>query len=148
MLYILWDLTNVEWHMPSFLVSYRCFTAQKICTPPVHPFLLTNPWQPLIFWLSSWFCHSLTVFFFFFLFRATPAACGSPRLGVKLELQLLAYPTATATPDPSCIGDLCHSLQRQILNSLREARDQTCILMGTSQFLNLLSHHGNSPLLF
>ena len=24
-----------------------------------------------------------------------------PRLGVKLELQLLAYTTATATPDPS-----------------------------------------------
>ena len=31
-----------------------------------------------------------------------------PRLGVKLEL--LAYTTATATQDPSCIWDLHHSL--------------------------------------
>ena len=28
-----------------------------------------------------------------------------PRLGVELELQPLAYTTATATPDPSCLGD-------------------------------------------
>lgn len=33
------------------------------------------------------------------------------RLGVKSELQLLAYTTATATPDPSLIFDLHHSLQ-------------------------------------
>ena len=39
-----------------------------------------------------------------------------PRLGVKLELQLPAYTTATATPDP-----------------LSEDRDQTHILMVTSQ---------------
>ena len=25
-----------------------------------------------------------------------------PRLGIELELQLLAYTTATATPDPNC----------------------------------------------
>ena len=34
-----------------------------------------------------------------------------PRLGVKSELQLLAYTTATATPDLSCLYDLHHSLQ-------------------------------------
>ena len=44
-----------------------------------------------------------------------------PRLGVKLELWLPAYATATATRDPS---DLHHSSwKRQILNPLREARD-------------------------
>ena len=32
-----------------------------------------------------------------------------PRLGVKLELQPLAYTTATATPDPNCVCDLHHS---------------------------------------
>ena len=32
-----------------------------------------------------------------------------PRLGAELELQLLAYAAATATPDPSHIGDLHHS---------------------------------------
>ena len=34
-----------------------------------------------------------------------------PRLGVKSELQLLAYTTATATLDPSRICDLCWSLR-------------------------------------
>ena len=33
-----------------------------------------------------------------------------PMLGVESELQLLAYPTATATPDPSHICALYHSL--------------------------------------
>ena len=47
-----------------------------------------------------------------------------PRLGVALELQLPAYTTATAVPDPSHICDLHPSLQqRQILNPLSEARD-------------------------
>ena len=61
-----------------------------------------------------------------------------PRLGVELELQLPAYATAEATPDPSRICDLCSSLgQHQILNLLCETRDQTLILMDTS-------HNGNS----
>ena len=47
-----------------------------------------------------------------------------PRLGDESELQLGAYPTATATPDLSCICDLHHSLQqRQILKPLSKARD-------------------------
>ena len=54
-----------------------------------------------------------------------------PRLGVELELQLLAYTRATATPDLSHICDLHHS-SCQILNPLSEARDQTYILMDTS----------------
>ena len=33
-----------------------------------------------------------------------------PRVGVESELQLLAYATATATPDPRCIWDLHPSL--------------------------------------
>ena len=53
-----------------------------------------------------------------------------PRPGVELELQLLGYATATATPDPSHVCDLHHSSQlRQILNPLSEARDQTRNLM-------------------
>ena len=45
-----------------------------------------------------------------------------PGLGVVLELQLLAYTTTTATPDPSLICDLHRSSwQRQILNPLSEA---------------------------
>ena len=47
-----------------------------------------------------------------------------PRLGVKLELQLLTYTTATAMADPSRVYDLrCSSWQHQILNPLSEAWD-------------------------
>ena len=54
-----------------------------------------------------------------------------PRLGVKLELQLLSYTTATDTWDltESHICDLHHSLQQHwILNPLSGARNQTCIM--------------------
>ena len=57
-----------------------------------------------------------------------------PRLGVESELQLPAYATAIAMPDPSHVCDLHYSSwQCQILNPVREARDRTCILMDTSQ---------------
>ena len=46
------------------------------------------------------------------------------RLGLKSELQLPAYTTATAMQDLSHIWDLHHSSQHlQILYSLGEARD-------------------------
>ena len=83
--------------------------------------------------------------FFFFLCRAAPVAYGSSQIRVKLELQLLAYTTATATQDLSYACNLHHSSwQHWILNPLSEARDQTHILMDTSQVSNLLSHNGNS----
>ena len=70
-----------------------------------------------------------------------------PRLGVESELQLTAYTTATATPDPSRICNLHHSSRkRQILNPLSKARDQTHIFMDTSGILNPLSHHGNAKI--
>ena len=54
-----------------------------------------------------------------------------PRLGV--ELKLLAYISATAAQDPSCVCNLHHSSrQQQILNPLSEARDGTCVLMDPS----------------
>ena len=84
------------------------------------------------------FLSNLTTFpffFFFGLFRAAPARCKSevPRLGVKLELQPLAYNIATAMSDPSRLFNLHHSSwQCQILYPLSDARDQTCILMDAS----------------
>ena len=69
---------------------------------------------------------------FFFLFTATLQHREIPRLGVSLELQLLAYTTAMATLDPSYICDVHHSSQQPwILNPLREAGDQTLILGDT-----------------
>ena len=47
-----------------------------------------------------------------------------PRLGVELEVQVLAYAIATATRDPSRIWDPYHSSwQCQILNPLSKARE-------------------------
>ena len=55
-----------------------------------------------------------------------------PRLGVKLELQLRAYTTATVMPDLSRLCDLHHSSQQSwILNPLMEARDRIHVLMDT-----------------
>ena len=91
-------------------------------------------------------CIFLSIFFFSFLglhLRHMEVS----RIGVELEseMQLPAYTTATAMLHPSCICNLYHNLwQCQILNPLSKARDQTCILMDTSQVPNLLSHNGNS----
>ena len=71
---------------------------------------------------------------FVLLFRAARTAYGVPMLGVKSEVQLLAYTTATAMLDRNHIYDLHHSSQQcWILNSLSEARDRTCVLMDASQ---------------
>ena len=65
--------------------------------------------------------NSLLILLFF---RAVPMAYGVPRLGVELELQLLAYATATATQGPSYIRDLHHSSRQcRVLNQLSEGRD-------------------------
>ena len=66
-------------------------------------------------------------------------------LGVKSELQLLAYTIATATWDPSCICDLHHgSRQHQIPDPLKEARDRTLILLDTSQICFCCTTPGTS----
>ena len=68
-----------------------------------------------------------------------------PSLGAELELQLLAYTTATAAQDPIHIFDLRYSSQQhQILKPLSKDRDQACFLMDTSRVLNLMSHKGKS----
>ena len=70
------------------------------------------------------------IFFFFWLFvflGLHPSRhMEVPRLGIQLELQLLACTTATATSDLSCICDLHHSSwQHWILDPLSKARDGT-----------------------
>ena len=56
------------------------------------------------------------------------------RLVVQTELQLPAYPTATATPDLSHICGLCHSSWQCLIHSpLSGARNRTHILMDTSR---------------
>jgi len=59
-----------------------------------------------------------------------------PRLGVKLERQLLAI--AVAMPDQSHVCDLHHSSrQHWIINPLSRARDRTRVLMYTTWVLYL-----------
>ena len=88
-------------------------------------------------------CHDSLVYLFiyynhyyyFCFWGPHPWHMEVPRLGVKLELQLPPYTTATVTLDPDCICDLHHSSgQCQILNPLSKARDRTCNL-GVSNWI-------------
>ena len=72
-------------------------------------------------------------FFFFFFLGPHPRHIEVPRLGVKLELLLPAYPTITTMPVLGHICDLnCSSRQFGILNPLSKARDQTHIFIDPS----------------
>ena len=69
----------------------------------------------------------------YLLFRATPVAYGSSRLGLESEPQLLAYATATAMQVSSHVWGIHHSSgQCWFPHPQSEARDWTCILMDTS----------------
>ena len=75
---------------------------------------------------------STSSFFFFFFFLSLLSFLGRhpwhmevPRLGVKSELQLLAYTIAIVMRDLSC--------SCQIHNPLSEARDRTLILVDASR---------------
>ena len=95
-----------------------------LCLLWVWPFHYSGVMVKLGFWL-----------FFFFLFRVILSAYGSSQAAVGAAA--MAYTTATATPDLSCICDLyCSLWQGQIFNPLSEARGQTHVLMDTSQVLN------------
>ncbi|XP_020922110.1 uncharacterized protein LOC110255939 isoform X2 [Sus scrofa] len=56
-----------------------------------------------------------------------------PRLGLQLELWLLAYTTAIVTWHPSQFCDHHSPPQRWILNPPSKTRDRTCVLADTSQ---------------
>ena len=92
-----------------------------------HPhWWLTLPWM----WGTSWTWAndfiSPNLNFLFSFFRAAPMAYGGSQARGQIELQLLAYTTATATPDPSWVCDLHHnSQQHRIINPLSKASDWT-----------------------
>ena len=102
-------------------------------------------WSPSTTFLAN------IIITFFFLFRAVPRHIEVLRLGVQLELQLPAYTTATATPDPSHVCHLYHSSQQHwIVNPLSQTRDRTrsllvpswicfcCATMGTAHISCIL----------
>ena len=99
-----------------------------------------------IYILFHIYIYILFIYLFSFL-EPHPWHVEVPRLGVESELQLPAC--ATATQDPSHICDLHHSSrQRQILNPLREARDQTLNLMVPSQIRFLCATTGTPQTTF
>ena len=70
--------------------------------------------------------------FLFLLFMAAPTAYGHSQARGPMGVTAAGLPTATQ--DLSCVCDLHHSsLQQQIFNPLREARDGTCNLTVHSQ---------------
>ena len=94
-------------------------------------YIMVTLWSRMLKWINV--LNQPWKFFFFFL-GPHPWHMEVPRLGVKSELQLLAYTTAIATRDPSHIFDPHHSSrQHQIPDPLSEARERTCILMDTSR---------------
>ena len=52
-------------------------------------------------------CNPAIFFFLVFFLGPHLSHMEVPRLGVKFELWLPAYITATATLDPSCVSNLC-----------------------------------------
>ena len=75
--------------------------------------------EHMVCFLLKWVFGYIT-FFFFCLLGPHPWHMEAPRLGAELELQLLAYATATAAGDPSHIYNLYHSSrQRRIFNTER-----------------------------
>ena len=94
------------------------------------PCLRSDTLEPVL--IKRGFPSPGSFFFFFLLLGPHLHHMEVPRLRVESELQLPAYTTAIAMPDPSHIYDLCCSLQQcWILNPLSEARDQTHILTDT-----------------
>ena len=81
-----------------------------------------------IFFVLFWFG------FVFWFSGLHPWHMEVPRLGVESELQLVAYATATAMQNPSCICSLYHSSWKAwVLNPLSEAWNRTCNLMAPSR---------------
>ena len=74
--------------------------------------------------------------FFFLVFRAALAACGSSWARGQIACLSHSHSNAGSEPPPSP--------QHQILSPLSEARDWTLTLIDTIWVRNLLNHNGNS----
>ena len=109
------------------VISSTAFMPKKFSCVITYLLMLKNFFQSSIYILFQ-----ILSFFFFVFLGLHLWHVEIPRLGVQLELQLLAYTTATAMPYPSHICDVDHSSQQcWILNPLSKARDLTCVFMNT-----------------
>ena len=104
-------------------------------------------WATLIFFVS--FYLSLLFFCLLSFLGRHPWHVEVPRLGVEFELQLLAYTTATATWDLSCVCDLHHSSwQGWILSPLSEARIEPMSSWVLVRFVNCWATMGTPGFIF
>ena len=142
---LVWQTTQADCCINSLRLK-GCNIIEKVMSPSCNSFLAHD----LCSTLSVQFnlpLGGLFFFFFFFLVYLGPHLqhMEVPKLGVESELQLPAFNTATGMSDLSHVCDLHHSSrQYQIPNPLSEVRNQTYILMDTSQNCFLLSHDGSS----
>ena len=126
----------------------RCFHVfpTELCLCAVQPYStqrsITHKPVCIAWW---WFQRGLVlslswkvVFVCLFAFFGEKHLCHMkvPRIGVELELQLLAYPTPTAMLDPGQVCNLYTSAlsNARSFNSLSKTSNQTCIFMDNSWF--------------
>ena len=121
------------WSLKYLFQSYASF--YEVWVEGVVPFIYMYISMYLWIYVSIYLLYSCT--------------CGTWKfLGWRSELQLPAYAKATATADPSCICDLCHSLQQwQITHWIRPGIKPTSsyTLCGV---LNPVSHMRTQVVLF
>ena len=117
---------NVKKKLKIFVLKYAQKSFRAFFLPSLPSFLY-------LYLLKSTFLEFIYLFIYFCFSGPHLLHMEVSSLGVELELQLLAYATATPMQDPSHICDLPHSSwQCQKLNPLSESRDQTHNLMVTS----------------
>ena len=78
----------------------------------MHQHVSGSTLSPFYRW-RNWGPARMLLFVAFCFLGPHPQHMEFPRLGVLSELQLPAYTTATAMPDPSCVCNLHHSSQQQ-----------------------------------
>ena len=124
----MWNFKCFVYKLETSFLSDMCFvnifSQSVVCL-----FILFNS----VFHRAEVLKNFFLAFILFYFLEAHPWHMDVPRLGVRPELQLPVYTTATATQGPSHGCDPHHtSRQHWIPNPPSEAMNRNCILMDTS----------------
>ena len=134
-------------HAWTFLLAGRSGKAQKIrINGNLHDVTVSHSVRQNGKFNFPFFSFFLSFFFFCFL-GPNLHHMEVPRLGVELELQLLAYSTGQFWT-ASATYTTAHSNAGYLLNPLSKHKDWTSTFTDTSQVRNLLSHNRTSLVLF
>ena len=119
------EVRNCRWGIADALTFTRCQDSSQSLPTPIYIYTIN-----ILVFLGLNPCHMQV-----------------PRLGVKSELQLPVYNTATTTWDPICVCNLHQSSQQcWIFNPLSKARNQTSMLMDANRILFHCSTTGTPQL--